>query len=62
MAKQPNNNGNILSSLGGLGTGLLGNNTGSGSGLLGSLQSGVNTLNTLNKVSNTVNSVKGLFA
>ena len=62
MAKQPNNNGNILSSLGGLGTGLLGNNAGSGSGLLGSLQSGVNTLNTLNKVSNAVNSVKGLFA
>ena len=41
MAKQPNNNGNILSSLGGLRIGLLGNNTGSGSGLLGSLQSGV---------------------
>ena len=62
MAKQPNNNGNILSSLGGLGTGLLGNNASSGSGLLGSIQSGVNTLNTLNKVSNAVNSVKGLFA
>ena len=62
LAKQPNNNGNILSSLGGLGTGLLGNNASSGSGLLGSIQSGVNTLNTLNKVSNAVSSVKGLFA
>ena len=62
LAKQPNNNGNILSNLGGLGTGLLGNNASSGSGLLGSLQSGVNTLNTLNKVNNAVNSVKGLFA
>jgi hypothetical protein len=62
LAKQPNNNGNILSSLGGLGTGLFGNNASSGSGLLGSIQSGVNTLNTLSKVSNAVNSVKGLFA
>ena len=62
LAKTPNNNGNILSNLGGLGTGLLGNNASSGSGLLGSIQSGVNTLNTLNKVSNAVNSVKGLFA
>ena len=61
LAKTPNNNGNILSSLGGLGTGLLGNNANSG-GLLGSLQSGVNTLNTLSKVGNAVNSVKGLFA
>ena len=60
LAKTPNNNSNILSSLGGLGTGLMGN-TGGGSGLLGSIQSGVNTLNTINKVSNAVNSVKGLF-
>lgn len=61
MASTPNNNGNILSSLGGLGTGLLGGGNQSG-GLLGSLQSGMNTLNTLNKVNNAVSSVKGLFA
>ena len=60
LAKTPNNNSNILSSLGGLGTGLMGY-TGDGSGLLGSIQSGMNTLNTINKVSNAVNSVKGLF-
>jgi hypothetical protein len=62
LASTPNNNGNILSSLGGLGTGLLGNAGNSGSGILGSIQSGVNTLNTISKVSNAVNSVKGLFA
>ena len=62
LASTPNNNGNILSSLGGLGTGLLGNASNTGSGLLGSIQSGINTLNTVNKISNTVNSVKGLFA
>ena len=61
LAKTPNNNGNILSNLGGLGTGLFGNSN-SGSGLLGSIQNGVNTLNTINKVSNAVSSVKGLFA
>ena len=62
LASTSNNNGNILSSLGGLGTGLLGNAGNTGSGLLGSIQSGVNTLNTLNKVSNAVNSVKGLLS
>ena len=62
LASTPNNNGNILSSLGGLGTGLLGNTGNTGSGLLGSIQSGVNALNTLNKVNNAVNSVKGLLA
>ena len=61
LASTSNNNSNILSSLGGLGTGLLGNTSNTGSGLLGSIQSGVNTLNTLNKVSNAVNSVKGLL-
>ena len=61
MASTPNNNQNILSSLGGLGTGLLGSGNQSG-GLLGSIQSGINTLNTINKVNNAVSSVQGLFA
>ena len=61
MASTPNNNQNILSSLGGLGTGLLGSGNQSG-GLLGSIQSGVNTLNTINKVNNAINSVSGLLA
>ena len=61
MASTPNNNGNILSSLGGLGTGLLGSGNQSG-GLLGSIQSGINTLNTINKVNNAINSVSGLLA
>ncbi len=62
MASTPNNNGNILSSLGGLGTGLLGNNAASsGTGLLGNIQSGINTLNTINKVNNAVSGIKGLF-
>jgi hypothetical protein len=60
MASTPNNNGNILNSLGGLG---LGNNAASsGTGLLGNIQSGINTLNTINKVNNAVSGVKGLFA
>ena len=62
LASTPNNNGNILSSLGGLGTGLLGGNSSGGSGLLGSIQSGINTLNTLNKVNNAVSGIKGIFA
>ena len=62
LAKTPNNNGNILNSLGGLGTGLFGNSGNTGSGLLGSIQNGVNTLNTISKVNNAVSSVKGLFA
>jgi len=62
LASTPNNNGNILSSLGGLGTGLLGGNSSGGSGLLGSIQSGVETLNTINKVNNAVSGIKGLFA
>ena len=63
MASTPNNNGNILNSLGGLGGGLLGNNAASsGTGLLGNIQSGINTLNTINKVNNAVSGVKGLFA
>ena len=62
LASSSNNNSNILSSLGGLGTGLLGNAGNTGSGLLGSIQSGVNTLNTINKVSNVVNSVKGILS
>ena len=57
-----NNNGNIFNSLGGLGSGLLGGGNPSSGGLLGSIQNGVNTLNTISKVSNAVNSVKGLFA
>ena len=61
LAGTPNNNGNILSSLGGLGTGLFGGNSNSG-GLLGSIQSGINTLNTINKVSNAVSGIKGIFA
>ena len=43
MASTPNNNGNILNSLGGLGGGLLGSNTGNTGGLLGNIQSGINT-------------------
>ena len=61
LAGTPNNNGNIMSSLGGLGTGLFGGNTNTG-GLLGNIQSGINTLNTINKVNNAVSSVQGLFA
>ena len=61
LAGPPNNNGNILSSLGGLGTGLMGSNTGN-TGLLGNIQSGINTLNTINKVNNAVSGVKSLFA
>ena len=61
MASTPNNNGNILSSLGGLGTGLLGSGNQNG-GLLGSIQSGINTLNIINKVNNAINSVSGLLA
>ena len=63
MASTPNNNSSILSNLGGLGTGILGGNSGSNTGgLLGNIQSGINTLNTLNKVNNAVSGVKGLFA
>ena len=63
LASTPNNNGNILNSLGGLGTGLLGGgNAANSGGLMGSLQSGINTLNTINKVNNAVSSVQGLFA
>ena len=63
LAGTPNNNGNILSNLGGLGTGLLGGgNTTNSGGLLGSIQSGIDTLNTINRVNNAVSSVKGLFA
>jgi hypothetical protein len=61
LAETPNNNGNILSSLGGLGTGLFGGNTNSG-GLLGNIQSGIQTLNTINKVNNAVSGIKGIFA
>ena len=61
LAGTPNNNGNILSSLGGLGTGLFGGNSNSG-GLLGNLQSGIQTLNTLNKVNNAVSGIKGILA
>ena len=61
LAGTPNNNGNILSSLGGLGTGLFGGNTNSG-GLLGNIQSGIQTLNTINKVNNAVSGIKGIFA
>jgi hypothetical protein len=61
LAGTPNNNGNILSSLGGLGTGLMGGNTNSG-GLLGNIQSGIQTLNTINKVNNAVSGIKGIFA
>ena len=61
LAGTPNNNGNILSSLGGLGTGLFGGNTNSG-GLLGNIQSGINTLNTINRVNNAVSGIKGIFA
>lgn len=60
LAGTQNNNSNILSSLGGLGTGLLGGGSNSG-GLLGSIQSGVDTLNTINKVGNAVSAVKNLF-
>ena len=60
LAGTPNNNGNILSSLGGLGTGLFGGNTNSG-GLLGNIQSGINTLNTINKVNNAISGVKSLL-
>ena len=60
LAGTPNNNGNILSSLGGLGTGLFGGNTNSG-GLLGNIQSGIQTLNTINKVNNAVSGIKGIF-
>ncbi len=62
LASTPNNSGNIMSSLGGLGSGLLGSNTGNTGGILGNIQSGINTLNTINKVNNAVNSVEGLFA
>ena len=62
MASTPNNNGNILRNLGGLGTGFIGGNTGNSGGLLGSLQSGMNTLNTLNKVNNAVSGVTNLLA
>ena len=46
LASTPNNNGNIMGSLGGLGTGL---------------QNGINTLNTINKVNNAVSGVQGLL-
>ncbi len=59
LAGTPNNNGNILGSLGGLGTGLLGG--GNSGGLLGNIQSGINTLNTINKVSNAVSGIRGLL-
>ena len=61
LASTPNNNGNILSSLGGLGTGLFGGNTNSG-GLLGNIQSGIQTINTINQINNAVSGVKGLFS
>ena len=61
LAGTPNNNGNIMSSLGGLGTGLFGGNTNTG-GLLGNIQSGINTLNTINRVNNAVSGIKGIFA
>jgi len=47
LASTPNNNGNIMGSLGGLGTGL---------------QNGINTLNTINKVNNAVSGVQGLIS
>ena len=47
LASTPNNNGNIMGSLGGLGTGL---------------QNGINTLNTINKVNNAVSGVQGLLS
>ena len=59
LASTPNNNGSILSNLGGLGTGFIGGrNSG---GLLGNIQSGINTLNTINKVNNAVSGVKSLL-
>ena len=61
LASTPNNNGNILSNLGGLGTGFIGQSTGNTGGLLGNIQSGMNTLNTLNKVNNAVSGIKNLF-
>jgi hypothetical protein len=61
LASTPNNTGNIFNSLGGLGSGLLGNTASSGTGVLGNIQSGINTLNTLNKVNNAVQGVKNLF-
>ena len=47
LASTPNNNGNIMGSIGGLGTGL---------------QNGINTLNTINKVNNAVSGVQGLLS
>ncbi len=47
LASTPNNNGNIMGSLGGLGTGL---------------QNGINTLNTINKVNNAASGVQGLLS
>ena len=47
LASTPNNNGNIMGSLGGLGTGL---------------QNGINTLNTINKVNHAVSGVQGLLS
>ena len=61
LAGTPNNNGNIMSSLGGLGTGLFGGNTNTG-GLLGNIQSGINTLNTINRVNNAVSGIKGILS
>ena len=61
LASTPNNNGNILSSLGGLGTGLFGGNNNSG-GILGNIQSGIQTLNTINQINNTVSGIKGIFS
>ena len=60
LSNTSNNNSSILSSLGGLGTGLFGGNTNSG-GLLGNIQSGIQTLNTINKVNNAVSGIKGIF-
>ena len=47
LASTPNNNGNIMGSLGGLGTGL---------------QNGINTLNTINKVNNAVSGIQGVLS
>ena len=60
MVSTPNINGNIMNSLRELETGLLGNNASSG-GLLGNIQSGINTLNIINKINNAVSGIKGLF-
>ena len=49
LAGTPNNNSNIVNSLGGFGKGF------------DSLQNGLGTLNTLNKVNNAMSGVKGIF-